>query len=414
MKIVHINEYYSCYGGTEKYLFDICKTLEEMGHEIVAVASSEKESIHVKGRKEYLLKGSYGLRSSLKAKKLIKEIIKKENPDILHLHNVQHVISPLILKYLYSIKPVVMTVHDIRVLCPSFRWKVIPGYNEICDHPMGLRCFKNNCYPFLNDKRTLFWNIHKFLLMAYALMILKKMDRLIVPSSYIKEELIRNSFPRESIRVIPHYFDNTAIFTKEEKKESKKTILYVGKLDSIKGCMQFIESLSLLNSDRWRAEIVGEGPAKEEAKQLVERLKLEDRVKFRGKLSVDELNICYTNSSIVVMPSMVPESFGLVGIEAMAFENPVVAFDSGGIKEWLVNNETGFLVKRGNVRELSCKISQLLEDKSLLMKMGRKGKARVEKLYRKDIHIEKLLTVYEEAINRRTDRKTENTEIQKS
>ncbi|MFN3533129.1 MAG: glycosyltransferase family 4 protein, partial [Candidatus Brocadia sp.] len=272
MKIVHINEYYGDFGGTEKYLLSICKALEEMGHEIIIISSSEKEAIHVPGRKEYFVKGSYGLRSSLKIKGLFKEILKKENPDIVHLHNTQYFLSPFILNYILKVIPVVKTVHDIRLFCPSFSWKVIPAFDEICNYPMGLQCFRNDCYPFHPEKNSFLWNLHKFLLMTYELQILKKIDRIIAPSSYMGEQLIRNGFLKECITVIPHYIDKAAIQEKETKDSRSKNILFVGKLDHIKGILQFIESLSLLKERNWMAKIIGEGKLKEEAAALVQKL----------------------------------------------------------------------------------------------------------------------------------------------
>ncbi|MCF6158419.1 MAG: glycosyltransferase family 1 protein [wastewater metagenome] len=399
-KIIHINEYYGNIGGTEKYLLNICKALEDRGYEVVIIASSEKESIHVPGRKEYFIKGSYGLKSSLRMKDSFYEIVARENPDIIHLHNTQYFLSPLILKYLLRLKPIVKTVHDIRLFCPGFRWKIIPAFDEICNYPMGLQCFRNGCYPFHPEKGNLLWNLHKFLLMMYELKVSKSVDKITVPSSYIGEQLIKNGFPKENIAVIPHYVDNALIQEKEIKNNTKK-ILFVGKLDRIKGILQFIESLNLLETRDWVAEIIGEGKLQEDASALVEKLGLNDRVRFLGNLPTEELNKYYANCSIVVIPSMVPESFGLVGIEAMAAGKPVVAFDSGGIKEWLVNGETGFLVKRGDIRELTHRISQLLDDDLLTKKMGLECQKRVNERYRKEIHLKQLFTIYEEAIRKR-------------
>lgn len=397
MKIAHINEYYGDFGGTEQYLFTICKALEEMGHEIIII-SSEKESIHVPGRKEYFIKCSYGLRSSLKTQGLLKEILKKENPDIVHLHNTQFFLSPFILKYLLRAKPVVKTVHDVRLICPGFKWKVIPDSGKICNYPMGLKCFKNGCYPFYPEKRSPFWNLYKFFLMLYELRISKSIDKIIVPSSYMKEQLVRNGFQKDNVTVIPHYVNKAPIQEKETKDSKSKKILFVGKFYRIKGILHFIECLSLLKERNWMAEIIGEGYMREEATTLVHKLGLNDRIHFPGNLSKEELNKHYAACTVVVIPSIVPESFGLVGIEAMSFGKPVVAFDSGGIREWLIHNETGFLVRRGDVRELSDRIFQLLEDPSLAKKMGFKGQQRVNELYRKEIHVIRLLTVYEEAI----------------
>jgi glycosyltransferase involved in cell wall biosynthesis len=85
----------------------------------------------------------------------------------------------------------------------------------------------------------------------------------------------------------------------------------------------------------------------------------------------------------------------------MAFGKPVIAFDSGGIRDWLVDGDTGFLVRRGDIKGLAEKILQLLKDNSLASKMGGKGKKRVEECYRKKIHVKRLLEVYDEVINSR-------------
>ncbi len=330
VKIVHINEYYNGFGGTEKYLLSICKALEEMGHEIIIISSSEKEAIHVPGRKEYFVKCSYGLRSSLKIKGLFKEIVKKENPDIIHLHNTQFFLSPLILKYLLRAKPVVKTVHDIRLFCPSFGWKVISDSNEICDYPMGLMCFKNGCYPFTPEKRSPLWNLYKFLLMIYELKISKSIDRIIVPSSYMKEQLVRNGFPKDNIAVIPHYIDKAPIQEKEIKDNGSTKILFVGKLDRIKGILHFIECLILLKERDWMAEIIGEGNLREDATTLVHKLGLDDRVNFLGNLSKEELNKHYASCTMVVIPSMVPSHLDLWELRPCLWGNPWLPLTRGG------------------------------------------------------------------------------------
>lgn len=401
MKIIHINEYYRDLGGAERYLFDICNALEEAGHEIVIISSSEKTSIRIQGRKEYFVNQSYGLRSSLKVKGLFEEIIKKENADVIHLHNTQYFISPFIIRYLLKMKPLVKTIHDTRLFCPSFSNKIVPSIDEICNYPMGLQCFKNGCYPFSPDRNSFLWNLHKFLLITYDARITRKIDKLLVSSSYMYDELLRNGFSKENIVVIPLYVDKTTAQEIEVKEDIKKTVLYVGKLNSNKGIMQFIESLSLLKTREWFAEIIGEGEMEEGAKVFVKELGLNDRVRFFGLLSKKELNQHFANCDIVVIPSMIPESFGLVGIEAMAFGKPVVSFDVGGTREWLIKEETGYLVRRGDVEGLALSINKLLENKTIARQMGKRGMERVNEKYRKGVHMDRLIKVYEKVIEKR-------------
>lgn len=401
MKILHINDYYCNLGGAEKYLLSICKTQEEMGNEVIIISSSEKEHISINGRKEYFVTPSGGFRSGFRMWNIYRDIVKRENPDIIHLHNTHNAnyfVSPFILKRLSSLKPTVKFVHDARFFCPNFGKKIIPYNNEICNYPVGLKCLsKKGCRMFHLNGKGDFYNLHRYFLINYELRVSKTFNRIIVGSRYMYNELVKNGFEENKIKKIPCFTDKS--FGAGENGAEKNLILCVGGMSSeIKGVSHFIEVLNILRDKQWHAEIVGDGSYIKEMKKKVNKIGLEKRIQFVGMLSNEEINKYYQRCSMVVMPSMVPESFGLVGIEAMAFSKPVVAFDSGGIREWLINGETGFFVERGNVREMAKRVSLILDDDSTAVKMGKNGKIQVEKYYRKDLHLKELLNVYEEAI----------------
>ena len=122
---------------------------------------------------------------------------------------------------------------------------------------------------------------------------------------------------------------------------------------------------------------------------------------FAGWLDKTGLDQLYRSATVVVGPSMVLEAFGLVGIEAMAYLKPIVAFDAGGVREWLSNGETGFLVEEGNIDGMAKRIDTLLESPRLARKMGMEGRRRVDAEFRRKIHLERLTAVYEEAIHDR-------------
>jgi glycosyltransferase involved in cell wall biosynthesis len=330
-----------------------------------------------------------------------RKILEKENPDIIHLHNTHYFVSPLIIKRLSRLKPVVKFVHDARFFCPSLGKKVICSSKEVCKYPVGIKCFnRKDCYPFHSNGANLIENLHKFTLVSYELRVSKMLDRIIVGSRYMYDELVRNRFAGEKISIIPCYtnkvFDDT-----EEINEEKKLIMYIGRIERGKGIQQFINALTYIKDQQWQVEIIGDGSFMDEAEEMVEKFGFKERIKFLGMLSDREIDKCYQRCRMVVLPSIVPESFGLIGIEAMAFGKTTVAFDSGGIREWLVDGETGFLIERGNIKKMANKIYQILEDEQLTAKMGKIGMECVEKFYRKDLHLKKIFKVYEEAINKR-------------
>jgi glycosyltransferase involved in cell wall biosynthesis len=102
----------------------------------------------------------------------------------------------------------------------------------------------------------------------------------------------------------------------------------------------------------------------------------------------------YCRARMVVMPSMIPESFGLVGIEAMACGRPVIAFDSGGISDWLMDGETGLLVERGNIEKLADSIELMFVDDGLVGSMGERARQCVDQLYRPGTHLARLDQLY--------------------
>ena len=155
----------------------------------------------------------------------------------------------------------------------------------------------------------------------------------------------------------------------------------------------------------WQADVLGEGPVLGALKQRIAGTVLAERIRFHGRVEANRVPGFFARARVLLMPSMIPESFGLVGIEAMACARPVVAFDSGGISDWLVNGKTGFLVERGNLREFARRIEQLLVDDRMVAAMGECAVQRVERLYRPAAHLSQVVAQYRAVCAARRDSK---------
>ncbi len=216
----------------------------------------------------------------------------------------------------------------------------------------------------------------------------------IAPSEYIKREAVVNGIPASLVSVIPHFTLKNP--SSEKSVPEDRRVLFVGRADPLKGIGEFLEALGLLRI-RFRACIIAGGDtAKYE--EMARRLGIEEETEFVGSLGHDDLDEYYRKSALLVFPSMSPESFGLVGIEAMSFGRPVVAFDSGGARQWLTHGETGLLVRRGDIEGLAASMERLLLDKALARTMGEKAMESVAANFRKESHLRALLGVYHEAI----------------
>jgi glycosyltransferase involved in cell wall biosynthesis len=133
-----------------------------------------------------------------------------------------------------------------------------------------------------------------------------------------------------------------------------------------------LESLAKVKSS-FQCIILGDGNHRPYCRQLCSRLGLDDRVQFHGYLLPAELKQFYLEASVFVMSSLWPEPFGMAGPEAMRYGLPVVAFDAGGIKEWLTDGENGYLIPWKDTDLFARRLDQLLQHKALARKMGRRA-----------------------------------------
>jgi glycosyltransferase involved in cell wall biosynthesis len=95
------------------------------------------------------------------------------------------------------------------------------------------------------------------------------------------------------------------------------------------------------------------------------------------------------------MPSLMPESFGLAGLESLACGTPVVAFDAGGITEWLAHGVTGFVVPWGDVSALAARVRQILENDVLAERLARASRPHAER-FNLERHMNRLAEIYTE------------------
>jgi glycosyltransferase involved in cell wall biosynthesis len=192
------------------------------------------------------------------------------------------------------------------------------------------------------------------------------------------------------------YFDSSTTLEHEENQllkdwelnRDKKIILMPGRLTRWKGQEVFIEALNLINKklghQSYYAVILGSDQGRnvysKKIKRLAEQYRLTRQLRFIEHCI--NMPLAYKISDLVVSPSIEPEAFGRVAVEAQAMEKPIVASDIGGSNETIINNKTGFLFESGNVEALSKKIIEVLSlDKSTMKSMGIEGRKNIIKKF---------------------------------
>jgi glycosyltransferase involved in cell wall biosynthesis len=228
--------------------------------------------------------------------------------------------------------------------------------------------------------------------MLWRKRVCRTVHRVIAPSHYIAEEAVTNGIAQERVSVIPHYTEKNpeGVMIRAEAN----TVLFVGRRDPLKGLAEFLKALHSIRDEAWTACVIG---GESTGERLAAELGLAGRVRFIPMVPYAELDSYYQRASILAFPSISPESFGLVGLEAMSFGRPVVAFDSGGPREWLRHGETGFLVGRADIGEFARSLRTLLRNRDLAARMGASAMQRVAAHFRKRTHLDSLLAAYQQA-----------------
>ena len=161
-----------------------------------------------------------------------------------------------------------------------------------------------------------------------------------------------------------------------------------------KGIDYLLRALSMVKI-RSKVFIIGEGTQVPYLKRMAKSLSAKHEIIFTGWIKNSELTAFYSQATLAVVPSIWPEPFGIIGIEAMANRIPVVAFNVGGVSEWLVDGQTGYLVPQRNEKALAEKITFFLENPDVAAAMGDRGRKLVEKRFVPEVHINNLLALFE-------------------
>ncbi len=330
---------------------------------------------------------------SIEAKKKIKQLIEIEKPDIVHLNNFAHQISPSILSVFKKQNiPIVMTIRDFKLVCPY--WYLLKNGKpcEKCKHGRYYWCVINKCTKnsFLKSLiNTIEMYLHHKILHIYDLI-----DVFISPSIFLKKKIIELGFNKE-INFLPNFINIKEYTPKFEP--GKKSICYFGRLSEEKGLFTLLEAIKNIDI---RLKIIGEGQLEERLKAKVKNDKI-NNIDFLGYKTDNNLSKEIKDSMFIVIPSECYENNPRSILEAFALGKPVIGSKSGGIPELVNHGNTGLIFEPGNFADLRNKIIRLINDPDRIKEMGINARKFVEEMYNPEDHYQKLIKIYRDAIRKK-------------
>jgi glycosyltransferase involved in cell wall biosynthesis len=301
------------------------------------------------------------------------------DPTVVHLHQLD---DPHVVDFLRRRVPVVISAHGY-LACTS-------GYHYFAPGQECLRAHGPGCIPNLprcahtRDPRTL---PNAYRRADRALAALQRADLAISYSSAVDWHLAINGLARR--RVVP-YFPTVAAKT-GSGHEGRRRVVFAGRIVTTKGVKTLVEAAREVHAE---FRICGDGWQLQAMRRLASRKRVEDRVSFKGWLDPDGLAQEFADASVVAVPSLWPEPFGIVGIEAFAAGRPVVASATGGIGDWLEDGVSGLLVAPGDAGALAAALSALLDDPQRQQLMGAAGKAMVAARFSAEHHLAAVTEAY--------------------
>jgi glycosyltransferase involved in cell wall biosynthesis len=381
MRLLFVHERIGAFGGAEANILLAAEELRQRGHRVGLAHGSGA------GRGEAEWRDVFAERFALEGSaEALGRALAQFQPDVVYLHKLS---DPRELQALATCgRPVVRMVHDHDLYCMrSYKYNYFS--RRICTRPASAYCvFPCGASVARGTGAGFPLRWVSYSAKRREIDVNKKYHRLIVATGYMRDELLRNGFALDQIEIhapVPRAVQSHALPT----FSARNLIVYAGQIVRGKGVDVLLESLARVTSP-FECVILGDGSQRAECARLSESLGLGGRVRFAGFVPQADIAAYYQDASLAVMSSVWPEPFGAAGLEAMRFGLPVVAFDAGGISEWLLDGENGFLVPWMDRGAFAGRVDALLQDKALARRLGQSGRRLADERFNLDAYIDGL------------------------
>jgi glycosyltransferase involved in cell wall biosynthesis len=402
LRILQVDKFLHRQGGAPAYMLDLAEVQRRAGHEVEFFAMSDERNVPSANADLFVPSISLSpfpsgpvdrtrtlahLVWSTDAKARFAAVIDRFQPDVVHIHNIYHQLSPSILWAARAKDvPVVMTVHDAKLVCASYMLDVD---NKVCEACVGKATFVRAPLRRCRGGSLAATTALAFESTVHRLARLyRPIGAFICPSDFIAERFRRSAvFPDRLVR-LPHFIDTDTIDPATGPGEG---YVYAGRLHRIKGVDVLIRAVAAVPGARLR--VLGDGPDRADFEALAER-EAPGRVEFLGMADKATVLDEVRRSRAAVLPSYMQENMPMSILETFAAGRAMIVSDRGGSPEFVEDGTNGYVVAAGSVDELAGAIGRLEREPALAECMGASARRAACERYHPDEHLRNLLDVY--------------------
>lgn len=385
MRILSVHNYYQQRGGEDEVFESEARMLEARGHAVISYVARNEDVARLPRHR--LALGAVWSRAQ--AVRLRDAVVRAE-PHVVHFHNTFPLISPAAHAAVKSAgAAVVQTLHNYRVVCAG---ATLFRDGTVCRDCVGRAlpwpALAHRCYRGSFTETTV----------SAAVIAVHRafgtwtgcVDRFIAPSDAVKAELVRGGLSAERIVVKPHFVRGGLAPGAGEGGFA----LYVGRLSPEKGVGTLLDAWGRL-PEPVPLKIVGDGPCAGRVEEAARRC---PQIELLGQRSKPEVEALMREAAVVLVPSLCPETFGLVAVEALASGTPVIASAIGALPEVLADGVSGFLVTPGDTVGLAETVASFMTQRACVSAMRLAARRAFEARYTEQSNYEQLMGIYHDAV----------------
>lgn len=412
MRVALANRHRSLIGGAESYIRGVVTALESAGVELALLSevaqATDRERIELLPGSPTWCVSEMGEREALAA-------MRAWRPDLVY---VQLVESPALEAQLLELAPAVLFAHAYHGMCISgektFKFPDV----RPCGLPFGWKCLLH-FYPNRCGGLSPITMWRDYLTQSERHSLLPKYSAIATASEHLRRELIANGAMPERVHKLPMLVSGTFPQpngkTTPPRTDDTKRLLCVGRMGRLKGTGILLDSLpavaAALNS-QIDLTFIGDGPGRTLWEEKARRVQARDgriSIKMTGWVKPEGVHPALAEADLLVVPSVWPEPFGLVGPEAGRLGLPAAAFDVGGISEWLVDGVNGVLAP-GNppsAQGLANAIVRGLRDPAVHKRL-RAGALEISQRFDARLHVQSLIAIFRQVAGAELRRESES------